>query len=180
MHFTPDLKAMQTNVDKEVAMLNATPPEGGFEITAPIQQLEVVFSNLSKYYYWHLDKMGLPANWSSSRYLVLEVFATSKQPFDLFIQTATDTMVRKGIKPAERQWTKIVVPLSTFKAGTVQATTNANSIHQTADAPIDLNEVLAIAVSMNQPVGYPALEIRSVKLVNEEPKIRISASAIHP
>lgn len=168
MHFTVDFKAMQAHVDKEVTMLNTRLPQGGLDMKPPLQQLEVVFSNHSNYYFWHLDKLGLPANWSSYKYVVLQVFATSQQPFDLIVGTGNDTLIKKGIKPVEKGWTRIVVPIETFKPWMAKTENLVTTYKEAAYAPVPLEEVLGIGVSIEKPVGYPVLEIRSIKLSKEE------------
>lgn len=168
MHFTVDLKAMQANVDKEVIILGSKLPEVGLDMQPLLQQLEVVFSNKSNYYFWHLDKLGLTGNWSPFKYLVLEVFATSKQPFDLILQTDRDTIVSKDIKPSEKGWTRIVVPLETFRAQIARGQNIVKSFHEVAYAPAHLNEVLGLGVLIEKPEGYPVLEVRSIKLSKED------------
>jgi hypothetical protein len=171
MHFTVDFKAMQAHVDKEVLMLtNNHLSHKGLETKPPLQQLEVVFSSHSNYYFWHLDKMGLPNDWSVAKYLVMEIFATSKQPFDFALQTTTDTIVKKGIKPVENGWTRIVIPVQSIKdefakkqtSGIVQPAANRVSL--------PLSSMFGFGVSIGKPIGYPVLEIRSVKLYNEAPE----------
>jgi hypothetical protein len=110
MHFTVDFKAMQAQVDKEVTMMNhpdgmqtESPGSGAKPLS---EEIEVVFSNTSKYYYWHFDKLGLPENWSSYKNVVIEVFATSKQPFNFFLKAGADTVIRRDIVPAENKLTR--------------------------------------------------------------------------
>jgi hypothetical protein len=174
MHFTVDLKATQANVDKEVTMLSAKLAEGGLDVKPPLQQLEVTFSNNSNYYFWHLDKLSLPANWSSSKSVVLEVYATSNQPVDLILQTDTDTLIRKGVKPGAHEWSKLVIPLNSFKAQ------NTERARKTGDIASQLsNEVLGIGVSIDKPINYPVLEIRSIKLSKEETANTAFTSPVH-
>ncbi|HLL43956.1 MAG TPA: hypothetical protein VK369_12500, partial [Segetibacter sp.] len=163
MHFTIDFKAMQAYVDKEVTMFTAKLPEAGLDMKPPLQQLEVVFSKHSNYYFWHLDKLGLPANWTSYKYFILEVFATRQQPFDIIVGTARDTIIRKDIKPAEKAWTRIAVPIETFRPQ-FEKGENTEAVYSS----VSLNEVLGIGVSIEKPLGYPVLEIRSIKLSNQD------------
>jgi hypothetical protein len=179
MHFTVDFKAMQAHVDKEVMMLNTKLPHGGLDMKPPLQQLEVVFSDLSNYYFWHLDKLNLPANWSSYKNIIVEVFATSKQPFNLIIGTGRDTIIREGIKPVEKGWTRIVVPIETFKPSIAKAGNLINTFRHTATASVPLDEVLGLGVSIEKPVGYPVLEIRSIKLSKEDVEKSTASSFIH-
>lgn len=179
MHFTVDFKAMQAHVDKEVLMLTGNNlPQTGLDSIPPLQQLEVVFSNASSYYFWHLDKMSLPADWSAKKYMVMEVFATSKQPFDLILQTQTDTIVKKGLKAVEKEWTRVVIPLETIKKEYAKNKSTHTFQHYANISPLLLTEVLGFGVSMGKPMGNPVLEIRSVKLLNEEPGNSV-LSSIH-
>jgi hypothetical protein len=175
MHFTIDFKAMQAHVDKEVTMVTAKLPAGWFDMKPPLQQLEVVFSNHSNYYFWHLDKLNLPANWSAYKSVVLEVYATSKQPFDFIIQTDRDTLVRKGNTPPAIGWTRITIPVEALKKQTARRK-NASSIYrEAANEIVPMNEVLGLGVSIEKPIGYPVLEIRSIKLSKEDPATAFSS-----
>ena len=163
MHFTVDFKAIQAHVDKEFAMLTAGISETGLSKTPPIQKLEVVFSNNSNYYFWHLDKLGLPSNWSSFKYLAVEVFATGEQPFDLILQAGADTLVAKNISVPKMRWKEILIPLDSFKKQMAHGGNSGND-HYASNASHSMDEVIGLGVYIKQPVGYPVLEIRSVKL----------------
>jgi len=167
MHFTVDFKAMQAHVDKEVTMMDMIDDTKTASLDSAAkpfsEEIEVVFSNTSKYYYWHFDKLGLQENWSSYKYVVIEVFASSKQPFNFFLNTGTDTIIRKNIIPAENRLTRVVIPFSEFRKLPVKTT-----VHETALTSISMNEVTDLGVSMDKVVGYSVLEIRSVKLSNDE------------
>lgn len=180
MHFTVDFKAMQAHVDKEVAILTAKLPEGGFDMKPPLQQLEVVFSDNSNYYFWHLDKLGLPENWSSSKYVILELYATTKQPFDVILSTVTDTVVKKDITPKEKGWTQVVIPIETFTAEIKKGQDQKTVYQGTASSIVPLTNVLGLGVSIVRPVGYPVLEIRSIKLSNEDPGNSTALSSVFP
>lgn len=169
MHFTVDFKAMQAHVDKEVLMLTGNHfSQKGMETKPPLQQLEVVFSNHSNYYFWHLDKMGLPNDWSGAKYLVMEVFATTKQPFDLVLEASGDTLIRKGITPKQNGWIKVIAPLQTFRKHTA-AIAQGNTFLQPSGTTLPMTAVAGFGVLISKPLGYPVLEIRSVKLLNHEP-----------
>jgi hypothetical protein len=172
MHFTIDLKATQANVDKEVTMLTAKIPKAGLDVKPPLQQLEVTFSDNSNYYFWHLDKLSLPANWSSSKYLVLQVYSTSEQPIDFILQTDRDTLIRKGVKPGAQEWARLAIPLNSFKLQNIVGSAKLVLASEL------LNEVLGIGVSIDKPIGYPVLEIRSIKLSEEEMGDTVFASPV--
>ena len=167
MHFTVDFKAMQAHVDKEVTMMNLIDEVRHVSVEPGVkplsEEVEVVFSNKSKYYYWHFDKLGLPANWSSYKNVVIEIFATSKQPFNFFLKAGVDTVIRRGIVPLENKITRVVIPFSEFRKLSAKTT-----VHETSLSSSSMNEVTDLGVSMDKPVGYSVLEIRSVKLSNDE------------
>lgn len=169
MHFTVDFNAIQASVDKEVYMMENSFADQKLDRTPPVQQLEVVFSNHSNYYYWHLDKMDLPADWTSYNFLVLEVFATSRQPFDLWVQSSRDTLVHRGLTPLKNNWTHLVVPIETLKLGKVTEKKAGASNRQTVNQPVLLDDVLSLGVLVAKPVGYPVLEIRSMRLLKDLP-----------
>ena len=183
MHFTVDFKAIQAHVDKEVAMMkmmDGKPAEKTATNTKPLtEDIEVVFSPNSNYYFWHLDKLGLPENWSSFKYVEVEVFATSKQAFDLFLKAGEDTIIKRGIKPAANGLTSVVVPFESFKLLSVKKRVIAGSAHETAATTFSMNEITDFGVSMEKPLAYPVLEIRSVKLSKEEPGTTQAVSIVH-
>jgi hypothetical protein len=183
MHFTVDFKAIQAHVDKEVTMMkmmDGKPAETTTTDTKPLtEDIEVVFSGNSNYYFWHLDKLGLPENWSSFKYVVVEVFATSKQAFDLFLKAAEDTIIKRGITPAENGLTRIVIPFESFKLLSIRKRDPKGSSGETIAAAYSMNEITDFGVSMEKPVGYTVLEIRSVKLSKEEPEATKAVSIVH-
>jgi hypothetical protein len=79
---------MQAHVDKEVTMMTMiddVQPVSNESGAKPLsEEIEVVFSNTSKYYYWHFDKLGLPRIGHPIRKCSDRSFSTSKQPFNFF------------------------------------------------------------------------------------------------
>jgi hypothetical protein len=183
MHFTVDFKAIQAHVDKEVTMMkmmDSKPAETTTTDTKPLtEDIEVVFSGNSNYYFWHLDKLGLPENWSSFKYVEVAIFASSKQAFDLFLKAGEDTIIKRGIQPVENGLTKIVVPFESFKLLSLKKRSIAGWAHEPAAAPFSMNEITDFGVSMENPVGYPVLEIRSIKLSKEKPAGTSLVAAFH-
>ena len=162
LHMLIDLKAMQTDVDKEVTQLqaeelNATPP-----VPKPLQQLEVVFFKNSNYYFWHLPNLGMvnDFNWSGYKYIMLDIYTTTPQKFDFIIHTDRDTLSKKGIQPKPNAWTKIAIPLSVYKE---QLATK----YKSAGAQAYLGDVRGLGVYMDNPIGYPLVETRAISLVND-------------
>jgi len=176
MHFTVDFKAIQAHVDKEVTMMtliDEIQPVSNEPGAKPLsEEIEVVFSQASKYYYWHFDKLGLPEDWTAYKNVVIEVFATSKQPFNFFLRTGADTIIKKGIIPNENKVTRIVIPFSEFRKNPAKSTVN-----ESTPATFYMNDVTDLGVSMDKPIGNTVLEIRSVKLSSvEKPKTSIGVS----
>jgi hypothetical protein len=163
LHIMVDLKAMQADVDKEVIQLKGEPIPLSPIAPKPLQQLEVVFFKNSNYYFWHLPNLGMvnDFNWSGYKYIVLDVYATTPQKFDLVIHTDRDTLSKKGIQTQPGNWTKIAIPLSAYKA-------QLAAKYKTLGSPAEyLNNVKGLGLYMDAPVGYPLIETRAISLVND-------------
>ena len=128
----------------------------------------VVFSDHSNYYFWHLDKLGLPADWSSFKYVMLEVMPTSKQPFDLVLQAGNDTLVKTNVTAIPMKWNRVIVPIAAFVKTVPARKDKGNGYAQVNDPVISKTEMLGIGVFTRKPVGYPVLEIRSIRLLKEQ------------
>jgi hypothetical protein len=162
LHMVIDVKAIQTDVDKEITQLKNAPLEKAPPVPKPLQQLEVVFFKNSNKYVWHLPNMGISPNWSVYKYIVLDTYATTNQQFDFVVHSTTDTLSKKGIQPKANSWTKIAVPLSLFK-DQLAAKHKPNSGGY-------LSNMAAFGFYMANPVGYPLIETRTVTLLNELPE----------
>ncbi len=163
LHIMVDVKAEQTDVDKEVTQLKNAPLEMAPPVPKPLQQLEVVFFKNANYYFWHLPNLGMvnDFNWSGYKYIVLDVYATTAQKFDFIIHTDRDTLSKKGIQAQPNTWTKIAIPLSLYKN---QLATKYKASGNPAEY---LNDVKGLGMYMETPVGYPLIETRAISLVND-------------
>jgi hypothetical protein len=162
LHMLIDLKAMQTDVDKEITQLKNAPLETAPPVPKPLQQLEVVFFKGSNYYFWHLPNLGIPTNWATNKYIVLDVYATTPQKFDLLVHTERDSLSKKGIQTTPNKWIKIAVPLSFYKAQLAAKYPAGNGSEY-------LNSVKGLGLFIENPIGYPLIETRAISLVNEVP-----------
>jgi hypothetical protein len=127
---------------------------------------------------WPLKDLdaNLPADWSSAKFLILEMRLSSPQRFDLRIQNANGVRAVK-LSPVPGVWIRTAVPLAYFTQPAGQGHDLA-SVHNKArkllfinlsGTPGPLNDVRGVSVFMANPVGKPVVEIRSVKLANEDP-----------
>lgn len=140
--------------------------------------LRVVFSGESFEQRWSLKEIdpALPSDWSSYEFLVLEMRASSPQRFELRIHTREGTRWQR-IHPFSGVWIRAAIPLRYFKEPDRQGHDLAslhnkprNTFWINVSGPVGpLREVEALGVAMQNPVGQPELEIRSVKLSVEDP-----------
>ena len=138
----------------------------------------VVFDGAESEHKWALKDLspGLPADWTGYDYLVLEMRASSPQRFYLAFYTK-DVVQRRQLQPMANVWIRAAVPLQYYRqpnrAGFDQASVGKvprNSFWMgTGGAYGPLDSVTAIGVSMQQPLGKPTLEIRSVCLAKGDP-----------
>ncbi|MGD0782636.1 MAG: hypothetical protein ABSA30_07230, partial [Candidatus Aminicenantales bacterium] len=127
---------------------------------------------------WTLRELdpGLPADWSSYEYLVLEMKASSPQRFSLWIHTAEGKRRLMLQLFGQDAWLRASIPLRFFKGkdrlGTDLASTNnrrTNSYWMQVWGPFgELKNVRAIGVSMDYPLNKPGLEIRAIGLSQED------------
>lgn len=127
---------------------------------------------------WSLADLNpdLPSDWTGRNYLVLELRASSPQRFMLELFSG-DTVQRRQMHPLPNVWIRAAVPLQYFRqpnrSGHDLASVGKVPRHSfwisTGGAYGPLNSVTAIGVSMQQPLGSPTLEIRSVTLAEDDP-----------
>jgi hypothetical protein len=127
---------------------------------------------------WTLKDLGpgLPADWSPYQFLVLELRLSSPQRFDLRIHDAGGVRSVR-LAPVPGAWIRSAVPLS-FLTQAARSGNDLASVHNKArpmmfinlsGTPGELQSVREIGVVMANPIGAPSLEIRSVKLSNQDP-----------
>ena len=137
-----------------------------------------VFEGAGTEHTWALKDLdpALPADWSGFQFLVLELRVSSPQRFDLRIHDAGGVRSVR-LAPVPGAWIRSAVPLSFF----TQAARSGNdlaSVHNKArpmmfinlsGTPGELKSVSEIGVVMANPIGAPSLEIRSLRLANQDP-----------
>ncbi|HTH81764.1 MAG TPA: hypothetical protein VL490_02440 [Mucilaginibacter sp.] len=161
LHITIDFKAMLAEVDKEVTLLENNVHEPTTP-TRPQHQMEFVFSEPSHYYFWHLQNMSMPLDWSAYKYVVVDMYSTTPQKFNFLLNTNTDTLAKKGITPAPNKWIKVAVPLAYFKQQIAAKRGNMT-------VPV-LSDVKGMGIEMDKYVGYPIIQTRAFTLVNDIPE----------
>jgi hypothetical protein len=128
---------------------------------------------------WPLKELDptLPADWSPYEFLVLEFKASSSQRFDLGLQTSGGRLAKR-IGPFAGVWVRAAIPLRYYRkpagdGADLAATFNQPrssywiNIHSSSYGPT--TNVIALTASMNDPVGSPTLEIRSILLATNDP-----------
>lgn len=141
--------------------------------------VEMTFTGEKSSKLWSLSSLNtnLPSDWSAYEYLVLEFKASSSQRFDLGIQTGRERFAKR-IGPFAGVWVRASIPLRYYRtpAGNgvdLAATFNQPrgsywiNIHSSGYGP--LTNVAGLSVSMDQAVGKPTLQIRSVALAATDP-----------
>jgi hypothetical protein len=127
---------------------------------------------------WTLKDLdaALPADWSPFQFLVLELRLSSPQRFDLRIHDSGGVRSVR-LAPVPGAWIRSAVPLG-FLTQPPHSGNDLASVHNKArpmmfinlsGTPGELKSVSQIGVVMANPIGAPWLEIRAVKLTNQDP-----------
>ncbi len=138
----------------------------------------VSFEGAGQEYKWALSELNpeLPSDWTGYNYLVLELRASSPQRFTLSL-FSTNLIQRRQVHPLPNVWLRAAVPLQYFR----QPNRSGFDLASVGKVPRNsfwigtggtfgpLNAVIALGVSMQEPLGKPTLEIRSVKLAKADP-----------
>ena len=137
----------------------------------------LVFEGIKSEHQWTLKELDFPADWSSFRYLALELRASTPQRFHLIIRNK-DGLRRIVIQPfGQNVWFRAAVPLRFFQgrdeAGYDMASVYnkpTNSFWMSTWGPYGpLNAVEALSIMMEYPLNKPVLEVRSIQLRKEDP-----------
>jgi hypothetical protein len=142
------------------------------------KSLKAVFEGKVSEHKWSLQDLdpNLPSDWSAYNYLVIEMKPSTPQRFSLWLHT-TDGKRRLMFQPfGQGVWLRASIPLQYFKGKDKQgmdlASTNnrrTNSFWMQVWGPFgELKNVQALSVAMEYPLNKPSLEIRSVKLAQED------------
>ncbi len=141
--------------------------------------VQTTFTGPKSEHAWPLSELGtnLPSDWTPYEFLVVEFKASSSQRFDLGLKTSGGEY-SKRIGPFAGVWVRAAIPLRFYRkpagdGADLAATFNQPrssywiNIHTGAVGPT--TNVNAITVTMEDPVGSPTLEIRSVALATNDP-----------
>ena len=148
-------------------------------LASEIDTKQVTFEGAKSEHKWTLKDLNpeLPSDWSSYNYLVMEFRVSSPQRFFLWLYNA-DGGRRLVIQPfGQNVWMRASMPLAYFKGrdskGFDLASANnrpEKSFFMNIWGPFGkLNAIETIGVIMEEPVGNPTLEIRSVKFAKDDP-----------
>jgi hypothetical protein len=128
---------------------------------------------------WTLKELNpdLPSDWSSFKFLVLEVKASTAQRFLLRLYTAGGVRALRFHQFGGGVWIRAAVPLSYFQSQSQEGQDLAavfnksrNPFWMAVVGPFgSIQAVESLAVAMVAPVGNPTLDIRNVRLSNDDP-----------
>jgi hypothetical protein len=127
---------------------------------------------------WALSELGasIPSDWSSYRFLVLEMRASSPQRFQVKLITS-EGVSPLYVHPFQNAWVRAILPLRMFSSPPLRGSTlsavfnNQRAGHFMFNwGPfLPLSRVKAFAIAMPQPIGKPTLEIRVARLSVSSP-----------
>jgi hypothetical protein len=128
---------------------------------------------------WALKDLNpdLPSDWSSFKFLVMEVKVSTAQRFLLRLYTADGVRALRFHQFGGGVWIRAAVPLSYFQSQSQEGQDLAavfnksrNPFWMAVVGPFGpINAVQSLAVAMVAPVGNPTLDIRNVHLSNDDP-----------
>lgn len=144
----------------------------------PAAPQRVVFEGTESLHKWTLKELNseLPSDWTGYNFLVLEMKASSPERFWLTLYSK-DRAQQRRMQPFANVWIRAAIPLQYFRrpnrsgfdlASVGKVPRNTFWI-STGGVYGELNAVEAIGVSMEEPLGKPTLEIRSVRLAKQDP-----------
>jgi hypothetical protein len=128
---------------------------------------------------WALKELNpeLPSDWSSYKFLVMEVKASTAQRFLLRLYTADGMRALRFHQFGGGVWIRAAVPLSYFQSQSQEGQDLAavfnksrNPFWMAVVGPFGpINAVQSLAVAMVAPVGNPTLDLRNIRLSNDDP-----------
>ncbi len=128
---------------------------------------------------WALKELNpeLPTDWSSFKFLVMEVKESTAQRFLLRLYTAGGVRALRFHQFGGGVWIRAAVPLAYFQSQSQEGQDLAavfnksrNPFWMAVVGPFGpINAVESLAVAMVAPVGNPTLDIRNVHLANDDP-----------
>lgn len=146
--------------------------------TASAALPKVVFKGETSAHRWQLPDVSadLPSDWREYDYLVLEMRASSPQRFTLDLFSG-DRAQRRQLQPLPNVWIRATVPLQYFRQpnrsghdlASVGKIPRKSFWMSTGGAYGALDAVTALGFTMQQPLGEPTIEVRSVRLPKDDP-----------
>ena len=144
-------------------------------LNAPVK---IAFEGQVSEHKWSLAQLDpqWPSDWSQYDYLVMEMKASSPQRFSWWIHTANGKR-RVMFHPfGQGVWLRASIPLQYFRGRDQRGNDLASANNRRSDSfwlstwgPFgDLKHVEALSVVMEYPLNEPTLEIRSIKLSQED------------
>ena len=142
--------------------------------------VRATFTGAKTEHRWTLQEVNpdLPRDWTPYDFMVVEFRASSSQRFELGLTSGDRTMARI-IGPFAGVWVRAAIPLRFYREPPGSAHDLAATYNQPrASYWINLGgrsgygptrDVRGLAAFMNDPVGEPTLEIRSVTLSKSDP-----------
>ncbi len=137
----------------------------------------VTFNKELSEHNWSLAELNpdLPSDWSSYKYLVLEMKSSSPQRFELGFKTENG-LLTKLVHPFAGTWIRIAIPLDFYRSENTKGSEMASTWNQPrATGWMNiygnvgrLTGIDTIYVRMETPINKPSLEISSVTLSNSE------------
>ena len=128
---------------------------------------------------WAIKELNpdLPSDWSSFKFLVMEVKSSTAQRFLLRLYTADGMRALRFHQFGGGVWIRAAVPLAYFQSQSQEGQDLAavfnksrNPFWMAVVGPFGtINAVQSLAVAMVAPVGNPTLDIRNVHLSNDDP-----------
>lgn len=140
--------------------------------------INVGFTGPKAAHTWTLAELNpeLPADWTPFGFLVLEFRASFSQRFDLALETPKGRLTKR-IGPFAGVWVRAAVPLRFYREPPGNAVDLAATYNQPRSSywiniggrigPLD--QVRGLTVALDQPVANATLEIRSIRLAQEDP-----------
>lgn len=127
---------------------------------------------------WTLKELNpeLPADWTPYDFLVLEFKASSSQRFNLGLDTAKGR-IAKRIAPFAGVWVRAAIPLRFYRQPAGSAVDLAATYNQPRGSYWiniggghgETSAVKGLTFRMDNPVGSPTLDVRSVTLAKTDP-----------
>jgi hypothetical protein len=143
----------------------------------------LTFQGIISEHQWALHELDpeFPADWSAYAYLVLELRNSSPQRFFVRVHTPHGMRVLRIQPVGQGVWYRAAIPLKYFmgkdqEGHDLASTINRprNSFWMSVEGPFGtLDQVDALELAMEYPIGRPIIEVRLLGLAREDPGAEI-------